>query len=107
MSTITITPARSLEQRLDALAEANRIRTRRAVLKRDVAAGRETASRIVYDVPDWAGTMKVYELLMTVPRWGRTKSLNAMRAVDIAAGKTIGGLSPRQRLELLGRLAGR
>jgi hypothetical protein len=111
----TITPdrdstfERTLAQRLEALAHANEIRTARARLKKRIGPGSNglTASQIIADPPEYTDTMKVYELLMAIPKWGRTKALNAMRGVDIATGKTVGGLSPRQRRELLAWLNGR
>jgi S13-like H2TH domain len=111
----TITPGgdgtfeRTAEQRFAALQRANEIRTARAQLKKrlEPGAGGLTVSQILANPPDYVETMKVYDLLMAIPKWGITKSLNAMRAVDIAPGKTVGGLSPRQRRELLRWLHGR
>jgi hypothetical protein len=108
MSTITITPPdRSLEQCLIALAKGNEHRTRRAILKQDIRAGRRYASPIIADVPEWAATMKVADLLLAVPKVGRVKVAKALKCVEVAPSKTVGGLSDRQRRELLGWLHGR
>jgi S13-like H2TH domain len=100
-------PPRSLEQRMTALAEANRIRTARARLKDEMKAGRRTASQVLADPPDYVATMRVSDLLMAIPRWGLVKVQHAFRHTEISPSKTIGGLTPRQRRELLGRLHGR
>lgn len=110
MSTSTITahqhtPSRSLAQRLDALNRANAVRVERAEFKRqakakpkDAAARR--AAEVILDPPHWMQTMKVYDLLMTVPRVGRTKANKLINVVRVSPSKTLGGLSDRQRREL-------
>lgn len=98
------TPDRSLEQRLTALAEANRIRMWRAELKRDMKAGRADVAGLLAAPPAELGTMKVYDLLRAMPKVGVVKTRKVLRRLAIAPSKTVGGLSPRQRQELLGYL---
>jgi hypothetical protein len=100
-------PPRSIEQRLAALERANDVRLRRAQLKRDMKAGRKHASQIIAEPPEWAETMRIVDLLLAVPRWGRTTVGGALKCVEVAPGKHLGGLSPRQRRELLRWLHGR
>lgn len=100
-------PARSIQQRMDALATANDRRTRRAELKRDMKAGRKSASAILASPPEWAEQMKVIDLLMAVPKWGRVKVNHALRFCQVSPSKTVGGISQRQRQELLRWLHGR
>lgn len=95
-------PERSLTQRLDALANANRIRTKRAVLKRDLKAGRKQVVPLLLDPPEWLLTAKVMDLLLAVPKFGQVKVTRVLNACRISPSKTIGGLSERQRGELAG-----
>lgn len=94
-------PERSLTQRMDALQRANHIRSRRAVLKQMVRA-RELDVRPLIAAPESElETMKVWDLLLAVPQYGRVKTNKALRAVSVSPSKTLGGLSERQRRELL------
>lgn len=95
------TPNRTLTQRLDALERANDIRTRRAEMKRDIKAGRASARRLLDDPPEWIETMKVWDLLIAVPKYGRVKVNRILMQRRISPSKTVGGLSDRQRGELL------
>lgn len=100
-------PDRSLEQRLTALAKGNDRRIRRAQLKRDIKAGRRSASAILADPPEWAEAMKVVELLRAIPKWGDVKVKHACRHIEFSSTKTIAGVTARQRSELLRWLHGR
>lgn len=95
-----VVPARSLEQRMDALGRANRVRVFRAQLKRDVKAGRVSARALLTSPPTELETMAVFDLLLAVPKVGKVKANAMLRKVRVAASKTIGGLSERQRDEL-------
>lgn len=92
-------PTRSLEQRLTALRNGNRIRSARAQAKRDLKAG-STVFEDYLEHPDF-DTMKVYDLLLAVPRIGTVKAGVLLRRIAIAPSKTIGGMSRRQRSELI------
>lgn len=96
---------RSLDQRMDALAHANEIRTYRAKLKRDVAAGRRPLAALVMSPPEKALTMKIWNLLLAVPGVGRGKADRALRKARVSPSKTLGGLTARQRRDLLTALA--
>jgi hypothetical protein len=82
---------------MDALKRANEIRTRRARLKRDLKAGR-------IDPPEFLATAKVFDLLLAVPKYGRVKVNRILTHCRISPSKTIGGLSQRQRHELVSYL---
>ena len=97
-------PERSLAQRLDALKRANDIRTRRARLKRELKAGRVQIQAILLDPPDYVQTAKVFDLLLAVPKYGRVKANRILTQCRISPSKTIGGLSERQRAELVSHL---
>ena len=93
-------PARSPEQRLHALAKANQVRSARAQLKRDLAAGTVELARILANPPAYAQTARVLELLIAVPGIGPARAGRALAHCRIAEAKTIAGLSGRQRTEL-------
>jgi hypothetical protein len=95
------TPERSLSQRLQALARANEVRTARAQLKRDLKGGRRTFDELLIDTPEYLQTAKVFDMLLAVPKFGRVKVNKILIACRISPSKTIGGLSERQRLELV------
>jgi hypothetical protein len=81
-------PDRSLEQRLTALTEANRVRSHRAEVKRDLGAG-----------------AKVVELIRATPKLGRVKAERALKLAAVSPSKTLGGLTDRQRRDLVDALA--
>ena len=97
----TQTPERSLDQRMEALKRANEIRSRRAQLKKDLRGGRASIVAIIADPPDFVLTAKVFDMLMAVPKCGKVKATRFLNHCRISQGKTMGGLSERQRNELL------
>jgi hypothetical protein len=97
-------PERSLNQRMDALARANRIRTERARLKRDLKAGRLSIHSLLLEPPEYVETAKVFDMMLAVPKYGRVKVNKILAHCRIAPSKTIGGLSERQRSELVSLL---
>lgn len=99
-------PERTALQRLDALTIANDVRTRRAQLKRDLHAGRARPEQIISDPPDWADTMKVFDVLLAVPKYGRVKTNKLLNTCRVSPSKTLGGISDRQRREIVGMLRG-
>lgn len=94
-------PERSLTQRLDALERANIVRTRRAQLKRDIKAGRESIHALLAVTPEYLETAKVFDLLLAVPKYGRVKVNKVLTQCRISPSKTVGGLSERQREDLI------
>jgi hypothetical protein len=94
-------PERSLTQRLDALERANKVRSRRAQLKRDLKSGRASIHTLLLEPPEYIGTAKVFDMLLAVPKYGRVKVNKVLTQCRISPSKTIGGLSQRQRDELV------
>ncbi len=94
-------PERSHDQRMKALRRANDIRTRRAQLKRDLKAGKAQVDGLLLDPPDWVMTAKVFDMILAVPKYGRVKANKILTQCRISPSKTIGGLSQRQRAELV------
>jgi hypothetical protein len=97
-------PERSLQQRMDALAIANEVRTRRAQLKRDLKAGRVDVLDLLLEPPEWIETMKVFDLLLAMPKVGRVKANKVLGRARVSPSKTLGGLTERQRMEVLALL---
>ncbi len=86
---------------MEALQRANVVRTERARLKRDLKAGRANINGLLLDPPPFLLTAKVFDLLLAVPKYGRVKVNRLLGQCRISPSKTIGGLSERQRRELV------
>ena len=95
-------PIRSLDQRMEALKRANDIRVRRAKLKKDLKDGLVQIEQILSNPPEYVSTAKVFDMLMAVPKFGRVKAARFLNTCRISQSKTVGGLSDRQRTELIG-----
>jgi hypothetical protein len=89
---------------MEALQRANDIRSRRAQLKRDLKAGRSSIHQLLLEPPAYLETAKVFDMLLAVPKYGRVKVNKILQQCRISPSKTIGGLSERQRSELVGML---
>ncbi len=103
-SSSSAAPKRSLDQRMAALERANGIRSARAQLKRDLKAGRVKIVDLLGNPPEYVLTAKVFDMLLAVPKYGRVKANRILNQCRISPAKTIGGLSERQRGELVSRL---
>jgi hypothetical protein len=86
------------------LEAANEIRTKRAKLKKDLKAGKVQIERLLIDPPEYLGSAKVFDLMLAVPKYGRVKVNRILNQCRISPSKTIGGLSVRQRAELVALL---
>lgn len=98
------TPERKKKQRVDALLRANEVRVYRANLKRDLKAGRRSIHDLLLDPPEMLETAKVFDILLAVPKYGRVKVNKMLVSCRISPSKTIGGMSERQRTELVSML---
>jgi hypothetical protein len=97
-------PERTHEQRMRALRRANEIRSRRAQLKRDLKAGKARIEQLLLDPPDYVLSAKAFDMIIAVPKYGRVKANKILSQCRISPSKTIGGLSERQRGELVTQL---
>ena len=97
-------PARTHAQRMRALRRANEIRSARAKLKRDLKAGKAQIERLLLDPPDYVLSAKAFDMILAVPKYGRVKANKILTQCRISPSKTIGGLSERQRAELVSQL---
>jgi hypothetical protein len=97
-------PERTKDQRMNALRKANDIRSRRAQLKRDLKAGKTKVETLLLDPPEYVLSAKTFDMLLAVPKLGRVKANRILTQCRISPSKTIGGLSERQRGELVHQL---
>lgn len=97
-------PDRTLQQRMAGLDKANVTRGFRATLKKDLKAKRANVLEYLLEPPELISSMKVFDLLMSTPKYGRVKVNQLLRQCRISPSKTIGGLSLRQRTEIVSML---
>ena len=76
----------------------------RAQLKRDLKGSRISIHQLLLDPPAYVETAKVFDMLLAVPKYGRVKANKVLTQCRISPSKTIGGLSERQRSELVAML---
>lgn len=93
-------PVRSMDQRMRALERGNAVRGYRKDLKLKLKAGERDVVLLIMDPPARIDTMRVFDLLLAVPKFGRVKVGKLLRRVEVSPSKTVGGLSVRQRREL-------
>jgi hypothetical protein len=105
-STVPQTPERTQQQRIDALRRANDIRSERARLKERLRTGQLVIVEVLNDPPACVHTAKVLDLLLAVPKYGRVKANRVLERCRISPARTVNGLTPRQRKELLDMLGG-
>jgi hypothetical protein len=94
-------PERTHEQRMRALRRANEIRSARAKLKRDLKGGKVQIEKLLLDPPEYVLSAKAFDMILAVPKYGRVKANKILTQCRISPSKTIGGLSERQRTELV------
>jgi hypothetical protein len=99
-------PQRTKQQRSIALKEANRIRTERAHLKKRMKAKKEDYLGLLLEPPQYIDTMKVTDFLLAIPKYGKVKTKKVLQLSKISPTKTVGGMSARQRTELVWRMNG-
>src|SRR5680860_844706 len=100
------TPERSHQQRMEALKRANGIRTERARLKEALKNGTVDIEDILVEPPEYVHTAKVFDLILAVPKYGRVKTSRILERCRVSSSKTVIGLTPRQRRELVENLKG-
>lgn len=91
---------RSREQRMEALQQANEVRTARAHVKVQLRSGELHISDVLIAPPECAKSARVAQLLLAVPGMGEVKVGRVMRAYNISPGRSVAGLSRRQRAAL-------
>jgi hypothetical protein len=86
---------------MEALRKANEIRSQRAQLKKELKSGELDIIAVLENPPEFLKTAKVIDLLLVVPKFGRVKATRVLTRCRISQAKTVGGLSERQRTELV------
>jgi hypothetical protein len=84
-----------------ALEQANEVRTARAALKKELAAGKIELVQILTDPPPCVRTARVRDLLLVLPKIGTVWAARILAHCGIAHSKTLAGLTERQRGELI------
>lgn len=92
---------RTRSQRIEALEKANQIRSLRAQLKKELRSGDRDIVEVLTNPPEYLVTAKVIDLLLVVPKFGRVKASRVLTRCRVSQSKTVGGLSDRQRAELI------
>lgn len=73
-------------------------------MKKDLKGGRTSIHSLLENPPEYVKTAKVVDMLLAVPKYGRVKASKVLSQCRISPSKTIGGLSERQRKELISLL---
>jgi hypothetical protein len=89
---------------MDALRRANDIRSERAKLKENLRNGAVNIVDVLQDPPPCVHTAKVLDLVLAAPKYGRVKANKLLERCRVSSSKTVNGLTPRQRKELLDML---
>jgi len=105
VSIVPQTPERSRQQRMEALRRANDVRSERARIKEQLRNGQVAITELLVDPPTCVHTAKVLDLVLAVPKYGRVKANKLLERCRVSSSKTVNGLTPRQRKELLDMLA--
>jgi hypothetical protein len=96
-----------LEQRREALRQANLVREARARLKRRIAAGEESAAEVVLSRRSELKSMSLETLLTSQRGWGQERCSEFLKRLQIRESKTIGSMTERQRVLVAGVLNSR
>ena len=76
-------------------------RSARAQLKKDLASGKIDLTQILARPPECVRTARVRDVLLALPKIGSVKATRILAHCGIAHSKTLGGLTDRQRAELI------
>ena len=96
-----VASTRSPESRMNALQQANQIRSLRAKLKQDLREGTVRLEQILAARTGYLATAKVFDLLLAVPKIGPVKAAHLLNLAHIRPSKTVVALSDRQRARLI------
>jgi hypothetical protein len=99
-------PKLTAEQRQKALEKAKVVRTKRAKLRAEVAAGKKGIKAVLNKKDDpIVGRMKVKSLINSFPGCGAVKTEKIMNELKIAENRRVQGLGSRQVEGLIKYLA--
>ena len=97
----SVASTRSLESGMNALRQANQVRSLRAKLKRDLREGTVRLEQILATRPGYLATAEVFDLLVAVPKIGPVNAAHLLNLAHISPSKTVVALSERQRARLI------
>lgn len=89
---------------MDALDEANRVRLKRAELKRSVRSGATDVTDVLRNPPDFAQRMPIGQLLRAQHRWGRKRALKILMLEGVSELRWLENIPTRQREALARRI---
>lgn len=81
-------------QSMIALQRANAVRVGIAAIRRELGAGAITVEEALAD--ERAQSMTVFDVLRAQHRWGRTRTLGALRSVHVSENRRVRDLTDRQ-----------
>ena len=99
-------PVRTDSQRAAALEQAMVVRRDRALLRQSLKAGETSGVEIIRNAGmsgEWQG-VRVRWLLESLPRIGPARADSIMQKLAVAETRRLGGLTERQRDELIGAI---
>ena len=85
----SVASTRSPERRMNALRQANQVRSLRAKLKRDLREGTVRLEQILATRPGYLATAEVFDLLVAVPKIGPVKAAHLLNLAHISPSKTV------------------
>ena len=94
-------PKKTDEQRKEALLRANEVRSARKRLKAQLKQGEADLAPLIADCPSFLATARISEILQALPGYGPVKVGQLLSASRVSPTKTVAGLTPRQRRELV------
>ena len=97
----SVASTRSPKSRMNALRQANQVRSLRAKLKRDLREGTVRLEQILATDADYLASAEVFDLLVAVPQIGPVKAAHLLTIARISPSKTVAALSGRQRARLI------
>ncbi len=98
-------PKLSTQERANALAKAQEMRTKRMELRKELKAGTITLAEVLKRDDEIVTRMKVKYLLESLPNVGKITALSIMEEIGINESRRVQGLGKRQLALLLEKLA--
>lgn len=98
-------PNLSTEERAQALAKAQEMRTKRMELRKELKSGKVSLTEVLKRDDEVVSRMKVKYLLESLPNVGKITAVSIMEEIGINESRRIQGLGKRQKAMLLEKLA--
>ena len=98
-------PKLSTQERANALAKAQEMRTKPMELRKELTAGTITLAEVLKRDDEIVTRMKVKYLLESLPNVGKITALSIMEEIGINESRRVQGLGKRQLALLLEKLA--